>query len=249
MDISYILESWPYDPEDNVRIIKTTDNRDVVQVRLPYGIEQYELTNRPDGLKPDGFLSYLDKVKAALSEYVKINGSLDGFFLSADDFRALEEEATLYYYRYVHLFKLGEFEFVVADTGHNIDILEMVRSYYSGDDKINMLQYSPYIIRMHSVASAMLLLREQDIVSAERVLKDALDMIYSTPDEDSPIYFFEKLRSVSYINSFVSQLKDMEPDPLEELKRQLKLAIEKENYEKAAEIRDRLRRLSSDSSH
>jgi len=52
-DIRGFLDSWPYDPEESVRV-KEIGGRFVVQVRLPFGIEQYERDNRPDGRRPHG---------------------------------------------------------------------------------------------------------------------------------------------------------------------------------------------------
>ena len=38
-DISKILSDWEFDSENQVRIIKADDGRDVLQVRQPLGIE------------------------------------------------------------------------------------------------------------------------------------------------------------------------------------------------------------------
>ena len=51
-DLSQLLHDWPYDPEHTMRIVTAGDGRSVLQVRLPLGIEQYELEGRPDGHEP-----------------------------------------------------------------------------------------------------------------------------------------------------------------------------------------------------
>ena len=51
-DIRDLLRDWPYDADNAVRIVPCADGRDVLQVRTPVGIEQYELEGRPDGLRP-----------------------------------------------------------------------------------------------------------------------------------------------------------------------------------------------------
>ena len=51
-DIRELLEEWPYDADNSTRIVPCADGRDVLQVRTPVGIEQYELAGRPDGLRP-----------------------------------------------------------------------------------------------------------------------------------------------------------------------------------------------------
>ena len=59
-DIKSHLASWPYDPDDCVRITTLADGREVMQVRLPLGLEQYELEGRPDGQRPHDADSVLD---------------------------------------------------------------------------------------------------------------------------------------------------------------------------------------------
>ena len=59
-DLRKILKSWPYDPEQDARIIRGDDGRDLLQVRTPLGIEQYEMDGRPDGARPHGMESALE---------------------------------------------------------------------------------------------------------------------------------------------------------------------------------------------
>ena len=51
-DLRQILKAWPYDPEHDARIVRGDDGRELLQVRTPLGIEQYEMDGRPDGLRP-----------------------------------------------------------------------------------------------------------------------------------------------------------------------------------------------------
>ena len=51
-DLRQILKNWPYDPEDDARIIRGDDSRELMQVRTLLGIEQYEMDGRPDGERP-----------------------------------------------------------------------------------------------------------------------------------------------------------------------------------------------------
>ena len=60
VDLRSLLDAWPHDPDENVRIIRGHDGREIMQVRLPLGMEQYELDGRPDGRRPHGMVSALD---------------------------------------------------------------------------------------------------------------------------------------------------------------------------------------------
>ena len=52
MDLRKTLQAWPYDPEQDARVLPGEDGRQIVQVRTPLGIEQYEVGGRPDGARP-----------------------------------------------------------------------------------------------------------------------------------------------------------------------------------------------------
>ena len=56
-DLRAILAAWPYDPDDDARIVRGDDGREILQVRTPLGIEQYELEGRPDADRPHGSLA------------------------------------------------------------------------------------------------------------------------------------------------------------------------------------------------
>ena len=92
-DLKALLEAWAYDPDDCVRVVTLADGREVMQVRLPLGIEQYEIDGRPDGQHPHGAESALDY------QLERSNNAGDSKFqLSPDDCVELFNEGVLYYY-------------------------------------------------------------------------------------------------------------------------------------------------------
>jgi len=238
-DITNILEEWPFDPEQTVRIVVAADGRSVLQTRLPLGIEQYEIDGRPDGRE-----GVLEEIKGRLREYIRENSSDEGFTISHEDFLRLQGEGILFYYRYLLLFQINDYEKVVRDTAHNLEIASLVEKYVeSPEDRIALLQYKPYILRMNSISRSMLSVRLKEPHLARNILREAITQIKSLEDIDSPAFQFEKIRSINYLKSALKQFEDREGDdnPGEELKRELELAIQEENYERAAELRDRLR--------
>ncbi len=61
IDLTDLLKDWPYEPGNvNVRLIRATAGRPLIQLRVDLGILQMELEGRPDGEKPEGFPSLLD---------------------------------------------------------------------------------------------------------------------------------------------------------------------------------------------
>src|SRR5206468_2555509 len=65
-DIDDALSGWPFEPEPGemlAREIRARDGRTLVQVRVELGIHQLEVDGRPDGIRPHGFVTYLDYLR------------------------------------------------------------------------------------------------------------------------------------------------------------------------------------------
>jgi hypothetical protein len=246
-DITNILESWEFDPDNQVRIIQAENGRDVLQIRQPLGIEQYELDGRPDGKTPEGRECYLDFLQEQLREYTRANGTDDGYKVTREQFRTLQNEGVIYYYRYLILFQIGDFERTVRDTEHNLQICDLVEKYAeSEEDKNEILQYRPYILRMFAIAKAMISLHQQLKAAAKEILESAIDEIENMSPIDTPAFQFERIRSLKYLRSTLKQVLEQKMSPLDQLKQQLDSAVEQENYELAAELRDKIRTLKKE---
>ena len=243
-DITRLLEEWPYDSENSVRIITADDGRSVLQVRQPLGIEQYELDGRPDGKSPDGFETVVERVEHRLAEYETAHGTDEGFELGEEEATDLENEGIIFYYRYLLLFQLNDFDRVIRDTAHNLRICDLLDEYAEQADKEAVLQFKPYIYRMHSVSQAMNKVQSHENEEARAILEEAIDAIQAMEEIDTPAFQFERVRSVNYLRSALEQIDESNDDPVEQLRRELDAAVEEEDYERAAKLRDHLRELS-----
>lgn len=243
-DLTDFFRSWKYDPDNQVRIVKADDGREVLQIRQPLGVEQYELDGRPDGLTPEGRPSYLDVCKDALERHVEENGTDIGFVIGHEEFLNLQNEGLLNYYRYLVLFQIGDFERTARDTAHNLQICQLVEKYgESEEDKKDILQYRPYMLRMHAIAKAMVSLHGEMKSAAREILESAIEEIERMHPIDTPAFQFERLRSLNYLRSTLKQVLEQKVSPLDLLKRELESAVEEEDYERAASLRDRIRSL------
>jgi len=62
------------------------------------------------------------------------------------------------YFRYLVLFQIGDFKRTVRDTEHNLKICDIVGNYAENEeDKKEILQYRPYILRMNAVSRACIM--------------------------------------------------------------------------------------------
>jgi hypothetical protein len=243
-DITDILREWEFDSDNQIRIIQADDGRQVLQVRQPMGIEQYELDGRPDGKKPFGRDTALEEFQARLENYRGSHGSEEGFALSHEDFAALQAEGVLFYFRYLVLFQIGDFVRTARDTDHNLSLFRMVEQFgESDDDRKELLQYKPYVLRMNAIARAMISLHKEMKSAAEDILNSAISAIEDMGEIDTPAFQFERVRSLNYLKATLKQIHDKKDSPAEMLKTELQQAIEAEDYELAASLRDRIRAI------
>jgi hypothetical protein len=243
-DISKILDAWPYDPEKNVRVVRLAEGRRVLQVRLPLGIEQYELDGRPDGRRPHGRESVLDYQLSRLRKAGSA-GREHTFQLSPAECADLFEEGVLYYYRYLHLFQIEDWRRTIRDTERNIRLFDFVKRYAAEEDDRNYLeQWRPYITRMHAVASAMIELKKRRHDEALRIVNDAIARIEHQPEVDEPAFLYEQERSLAALREVAAHIQQTRPVPeVVQLERELHRAVEAEEFERAAKLRDRIRVL------
>lgn len=246
-DITDILREWEFDSDNQIRIVQADDGRQVLQVRQPLGIEQYELDGRPDGKRPFGKESVLEEFQARRENYAASHGSDEGFHINHDDFAALQSEGLLFYFRYLVLFQIGDFVRTTRDTERNLALCELMERYAESDeDRKELLQYKPYILRMNAISRAMISLHKEMKASAEEILNGAISAIEGMGEIDTPAFQFERVRSLNYLKATLKQIHEKKASPADGLKTQLQEAIEEEDYELAAVLRDRIREIDVD---
>ncbi len=244
-DLRRFLEKWPYDPDQPVRVVRGRDGARKLQLRLPLGVEQYELDGRPDGKTPRGFTSLLAFWEGRLRTHRRRRGSDRGFSVPARTCRDLRDESLLYYYRYVLLFQLGEYGRCARDTARNLRCLDLIGRYGETDDERKSLEsYRPYIVRMNRASRALLAMRRSQYDIALGELQAGARTIADLDPEDGTGFRFEKKRSIAFLKQLEREIRRARPlTPLERLERKLKRAVRRENYELAAHLRDRIEKL------
>jgi excinuclease UvrABC helicase subunit UvrB len=244
-DLTEILNEWPYDSENTLRIIEAEDGRNVLQVRQPLGIEQYELEGRPDGEQPFDKESVVQEIEDRLSSHVEQHGSDEGFEIGHDEATELHNEGVLFYYRYLLLYQMNDFQRVTRDTEHNLRLCSLLEKYcHNENDRNAVLQFKPYIIRMNAMARSMISIQSDLTDVAREILESAIHEIENLENIESPAFHFERIRSTNYLKSALEQLDEGDDHPSDDLRQELEQAVEEEDYERAAELRDQLRNRS-----
>lgn len=250
-DISRILNEWPYDAKSCIRKLIAEDGRELLQVRTPLGIEQYELEGRPDGARPHGCESTLDYVESRIAAHAERDEDTGDFEIDTETAAELQAEGLLYYYRYILCFQIGEYGIVVRDTARNLRMFDFVRAYCRDEETVHSSeQYRPYVLRMNAAARALIAIGAQKHGVARSIVEKALQAINAMPDVPTATFDYEKRRSQAILRGMLRAIPDDQPPTPEELlNRELRRAVEEENYERAAELRDRLKNLATGQQH
>lgn len=243
-DISHVLAGWDFDPHElNVRVISGNDGREWIQMRIDLGLIQMAVDGRPDGKRPNGYESLLDgheRLAEENSDYKLNSEAVDELF----------REGWQYYQRYLCCFHLGRYDAVARDTERNLRLFEFVRRHARRKrDQWRFDQYRPYVIMMHARASAMIALENANREKALAEIDEGRRLINAFL-RDNPLFARAKdCFELEFLNRWYEEISghmDSEPKPLseiEELRASLRQAIEREDYEFAALVRDRIRRI------
>lgn len=248
-DMDSLLKDWPYvHGEVTARRSHGADGRPVLQLRIDLGVLQVEVTGRPDGTRPEGLDTYLDALRA---EQALVG---DGFELDDDRCTEIDREFVQFYHRRVAWLALREFDEVVADADHTLALMDFSSAFAPDDEWIeDHEQYRPFVLFHRTQAAALAELQrtdpegavlaiDQGLTSLQESIADLSALIDDDLTDEDGFDFAERLQELR--RSILAEY-DMEAS----LAEQMADAIAQEQYELAAEIRDRIaKRKRRDSS-
>ena len=249
-DLTPLIQDWDFNPDSNVRRIKGADGVQKVQVRVDQGafqgILQLSLDGRPDGKKPYGCAFVLDHYRGLLDQYLHDNrDDPEGFSLDSAACQELFEEGARVYGRYAFLLQIKDYERVVRDTERNMELFRFVNSYGEAEeDRLNLEKWWPYILRINATAHCMIAQNNADFDCALEIVADARVKIDELPEVDAEEFFAERKRSREALDELEESLRsNRPPSRAEKLERELQEAVDSEEFERAASIRDELKEL------
>ncbi len=246
MDVTQALQGWTFEPgQVNVRLIRGNDGKPKLQLRLDLGLLQMELDGRPDGKRPHRASTELEYHRRKLATYTKKKGSDAGFSLTGQDCSALREESAMFYHRYLSLFVLEQFEAVIRDTQHNLDVLDLCNKFGKSEyDRMCLEQYRPYIMMMNVRARACEALRKGFVQTAVAYLRGGIKQITRMVPKEHRRRFLRESNEARILLDMLKQIRSQLPaDPRDALRKKLKDALRMEKYEEAAALRDQLGEL------
>lgn len=251
-DIGPLLKHWPYSQDNSIRKIIDQDGTEKIQVRVDQGafqgILQMELEGRPDGHKPHRSTFVLDYFQNKRDQYIETNGKEEGFKLTKSHCKELFDESHQIYERYVFLLQIQDYDRVIRDTERNMDLFRFVNRHATEKkDRLNLEKWWPYVLRIHAIARVMITTQDEDYESGIAIIRDVLEKIDALEKVEAEEFHMEKDRSVKALNELLEELEQKRPlTETEQLKEELLTAIESEDFERAAELRDRIHQTDGD---
>jgi hypothetical protein len=251
-DIDEALSDWPYDPtlgEYHAREVRARDGRLVLQARIELGILQIETEGRPDGVRPHGMPTYLDYLRYRSSKAKARGGSSAGVWtMSPEHCVEADREFIQYYHRRMAWLAVSRYDKAIEDADHTLALMDFVNKHGMNDEyKMSHERYRGLVLfhrTQAAVASALAKNRPEESIDAvlegrEKIAKHhkMLSALLET-DETLDERMIEQLVR---LEEKIRENYSVGPT----LREQLDDAVAREDYERAAALRDQIRAQTS----
>lgn len=162
-DITSILQEWEIDAGTvTARRVTDSDGSEQIQLRIPMGLLQLSPDDRPDGARPDGFVTMLARLRDLVDQDHKTP--------TAEQWFDLDREIMQYYHRRIAMLSLAEAERrdellreaaadyarVVRDADHNLEIMDFIKQHNTDAAYINMHeQYRTFVLSHRTLGAGL----------------------------------------------------------------------------------------------
>ena len=273
-DIDDILADWAFSPEIALaRLVRASDGRYVLQMRVELGVLQLEVNHRPDGMTPFGFKTYLGYLKHLAA---KQGGC---FVLQQEHWEEAVRELRQFHQRRICWLALGRYSGVIRDADHTLDLMKFLQTHVAKEskkaspdlknirqlcsDNAHELDY-PLVLFQRAQAVAMIALDEHGSVRAVEEIDAGIKRLRKF-SEKNDIYFCgekdykgEKRGCTDFLQTIdwkVGQLLDLklriqsQYGMTPSLEERLQEAVRKEDYELAARIHNLICKYHAEEKH
>lgn len=240
-DIDKALSGWEFKPGMvQARLVTASDGRQVIQLRIDLGVLQMELKGRPDGLRPNGYLTYLDFLRD-LSRRKQLEEE-ESFKMTEEQCVEADREFVQFYHRRVAFLTMNQFERAIRDADHTLAFMNFVKEHSANQDYIVAHeQYRPFVLFHRTAAQVEAALLKESPEAAIDAIKDGLQHIKDVFVEYDQEERFDRDTLVRELKKKLKQLRKQH-NVKATLKEQLARAVAKEDYETAAKLRDEMKK-------
>lgn len=236
-DIDRILKDWKFEPGEVIaRLVRAADGREVLQMRIDLGLLQLEVDHRPDGTHPGGAETYFDYLLA-----LTIHEGRD-FTLSEEQCAEADRELVQFYQRRIGWLSLREFRRAARDADHSLAFMDFLKTCSPNEEwTLSHEQYRPFILFHRTQAVALAELDETGPEAAIEAINQGLVRLRR---------FFIDVEAEERFDEdeLVSRLRELRESIREHyhlgrtLSERLADAVESEQFELAARLRDEIAR-------
>jgi hypothetical protein len=247
-DIGLILGGWEYVPGTlSVRKIDGSDGALKIQVRMDLGLMQLEWKGRPDAERPHGHESLLDFYQEQRRRWDDAHPG-ESYVLSREDCWSLSQEAAKYYWRRISFFELKEYARAEQDALHNLAILDLCWACADADEDRQMAEHHmPFVTAHRFQARAMRLLEAKDYAGALREVHAGIERIEEHWRELGRFEQINDCPEIRFLRDWEEEIQQQRPlTAREQLLSDLERAVTRDEFEVAAQLRDRLYQMDAE---
>jgi UvrB/uvrC motif len=247
-DIDEALQGWPYEPEPGeivARELRARDGRMVIQVRVELGILQLEIEGRPDGVRPHGFMTYLDFLRhRAAARGLAPGGKAPSWTMGQEHCSETDREFVQFYHRRVAWLALQRYDRALSDADHTLSLMDFVCRHGGDPEYIASHETFRGLVLFHRTQAAAALALER------RKPDEAIDAVREGSERllrHQRAWETEHEADETRNETLIEQLRMLEQEIRKNfavektLREQLDEAVAHEDYERAARLRDQIR--------
>jgi hypothetical protein len=239
-DIDIVLAGWEYKPGVvQARMVQARNGRQVIQMRVDLGILQMESAGRPDGTRPHGHPSYW----AYLQDQARLARRRgQSFAMSEEQCEEADREFVQLYHRRICWLALRHYERAMDDADHTLGFMDFIKQHSPSEDYTQAHeQYRGFVLFQRTQAAAALQVeknRPEGAIDEIRAGLERMRGFFASFDMEDQMDEDGMVQHLRKVESSLRQEYNIEST----LQEQLQKAVDDENYEKAARLRDELKR-------
>lgn len=251
-DVTPILQAWELEPGTvTARRIRSEDGVDQVQLRIPMGLLQVYADGRPDGTQPEGFASVLEQLRHHVEQQHKEP--------TAEQWFDLDREIMQHYHRRIAMLSLAEAERrekmldqaaqdyarVVRDADHNLQIMDFIKQHSTDTEFVNTHeQYRSFVLGHRTLGTGLYWVCRDEPEEALDAIQVGLKRMEQVHEERGDLDVMRRDPTAGRLVRLAEQLRK-DHTIAKTLHEQLTEAIEAEEFEKAAQLRDQVRQRAA----
>jgi hypothetical protein len=247
-DIDEAIQGWPFDPQTGeviAREVRAKDGRPLIQVRIELGLLQLEVSGRPDGTRPHGFVTYLDYLRyRAAGRGQSPGGKAPSWTMSAEHSFEADREFVQFYHRRVSWLSLQKYDRALLDADHTLALMDFVCRHGADEEYIASHERFRGLVLFHRTqAAAAQALERRKPDEAIDAVHEGIERILAHQNS----WAAEPDRGETPNEPLIEQLRILENEIRKNfavektLREQLDEAVAHEDYERAARLRDQIR--------